>query len=240
MQIFIVKLRLSLEKRGRSRSESNYILILRIVGMSSKPLSSRQIEIKFTKDQNVPNPHVYFMLGKLFETTSESIRLFAWEKFPGQHNYNLKVLRKLNWVFKLKWSLLEKRAGGSTNELIDIRKSDDDKIITIEHGRGGKVVIERSSGLDKENKNNATVTLTHIYPQASNSKQRKHRLTIKKTNGKLYVSVELAARVYPIRYLDAVFKKEPKDLVEAAEMGGTDNSRNWRMFSISEALLDTF
>jgi len=168
------------------------------------------------------------MLGKLFETTTESMPLFIWDKFPGEDNYNLKVLRKLNWVFRLKWSSLEKGAGASTNELIDIRKSDDDKIITIEHGREGKVVIERSNGLNKENKNNATVTLTHIYPQASNSKQRKYRLNIKKTKGMLYVSVELDARAYPIRYLDAVFKKEPKDFAEAAEMGAKENKRNWR------------
>jgi hypothetical protein len=227
MLIFIVKSHLLIKKRGRSHSEINYTQILRIVGMSSKPLSSRQIEIKFTRDQDVSNPHVYFMLDKLFETTTETMPLFAWDKFPGEDNYNLKVLRKLNWVFMLKWSSLEKRASGSSDKLIDIRKSDDDKIITIEHGKEGKVIIDRSSNLDKGN-NNAVVTLTHIYTEDSNKKQKKHRLTISKSHGKLYVSVELAARSYPIRYLDVVFKKEPKDFIEAAEMGGIDNSRNWR------------
>jgi hypothetical protein len=167
------------------------------------------------------------MLDKLFETTTETMPLFAWVEFPSEDNYNLKVLRKLNWVFRLKWSSLEKRASGSSDKLIDIRKSDDDKIITIEHGKEGKVIIDRSN-LDKGN-NNAIVTLTHIYHEDSNnSKQRKHRLTISKTHGKLYVSVELASRTYPIRYLDVVFKKEPKDLAEEIEMGSKDNRRNWR------------
>ena len=199
--------------------------------MSPKPLSSRQIEIKFTRDRSISRPHVYFMLGKLFETTTETVSLFAWEKFPSEdNNYNLKVLRKINWVFRLKWSSLEKRTDGSIDRLIDIRKSDDDKVITIEHGKQGKVVIERSRNSDKENNsNNAVVTLTRIYREASdNSKQRKYPLSISKTRGKLYVSVELDARPYPLRYLDAVLKKEPKDLAEEVKMGSKDNSRNWR------------
>jgi hypothetical protein len=198
--------------------------------MSSKPLSSRQIEIDYTRDQSVSNPHVYFMLDKLFETTSESIRLFAWEKFPGHQNYNSKVLRKLNWIFRLKWSSLETRSDGYDNNKdgIEIRKSEDGRIITIEHGREGRVLIERGSSDKENNNNNAVVTLTHIYTENSDKKQKKHRLTITTSHGMLYVSVELAARAYPIRYLDVVYKKEPKDFAEEIEMGSKDNRRNWR------------
>lgn len=231
MPLLIAKLRLIIEKRGRSRSEQNYVQILRIIGMNPKPLSSRQIEIKFTRDRSILRPHVYFMLGKLFETTTETVPLFSWEKFPAEdNNYNLKVLRKLNWVFRLKWSSLEKRAGGSIDRLINIHKSDDDKVITIEHGKQGKVVIVRTSNSDKENNtNNAVVTLTRIYREDSNNiKRREYPLNISKVHGKLYVSVKLDTRSYPLRYLDVVLKKEPKDFAEDVEMGNKDNSRNWR------------
>jgi hypothetical protein len=231
MPLFIAKQRLMIEKCGRSRSEQNYVQVLRIVGMSSKPLSSRQIEVKFTRDRSISRPHVYFMLGKLFETTTETVSLFAWDKFPSEdNNYNLKVLRKLNWIFRLKWSSLEKGGRGSIDRLIDIQKSDEGKIITIEHGKQGKVIIERTSNSDKENNsNNAVVTLTRIYHEDSDyNKRRKYPLNISKTHGKLYVSVELDARFYPLRYLDAVLKREPKDFAEEVELGSKDNSRNWR------------
>jgi hypothetical protein len=219
-----------IEKRGRSRSEQNYVQILRIVGMSPKPLSSRQIEVNFTKDPSISRPHVYFMLGRLFETTTETVSLFAWDKFPSKdNNYDLKVLRKLNWIFRLNWSSLEIGDRGSIDRLIDIHKSDDGKIITVEHGKQGKVVIERITDSDKQNNNNAFVTLTRVYhDDSNNSKQRKYRLNISKTHDRPYVSVELDARTSHLRYLDAVLKKEPKDFAEEVEMGSKDNRRNWR------------
>jgi hypothetical protein len=221
IQLFIAKSSVLQQKTGRRHSEFNYTDILRIIGMSPQPLSSRKIEINLTKDPNVSRPYVYPMLEKLLETTSESLPLFVWENFPGAAKCNIRVVRKLNKVFRLGWSFDTDAEDGM--EIMDFQKSDKDRRITIEYGRTSKVLIERDAA------NGNAAILTHTYFDGrTGMRRKKYRLTITKTHGMHYVSVDLEARLYPIRYLDVVLKQEPKDFAEEVEMYDKANSRNWR------------
>jgi hypothetical protein len=145
--------------------------------------------------------------------------LFNWDKFPGNERYNLKVLKRLNDAFKLKWSLEADPKSGtcSLSNAIDFQKSHDDRVTTIEHGRTSKVRIEL--GQDNEKVMNASIIL-----DGKIKRQKPLKTSIVGSNR--YVALEVVAERYPIRYLDVVPKREPQDAEEELEFN--ENKRNWR------------
>ncbi len=227
------------EKRGRSRSESNYTDILRIIGISPKPLSSREIEVGFTKDSTIPMPHVYFMLKKLFQRTAQPFPLFIWEKFPGDSDYTQKVAEKLKDVFHLR--LPGDAYRNSKDDVLKIQKSTDQRLITIELSKERTVRIELLRQQEKdgdESRSTEEAISTYTHPEynqiekrrCSRPARREHQLIVTRNRSDMQhqISVDILAARYPIRYLDVVMKEQKTITTRNVARIDEDNSRNWR------------
>jgi hypothetical protein len=139
--------------------------------------------------------------------------LFRWDRIPDKQNdqYNYRIVKKLNDIFKLKWAIKDTDYQYVRDNISFVRSSDD-KIITISHGSNSKLIISINNS--KQNKTESA-NLKIITATGNNKKMMKEKpLMIKKKNNKLYVYVEIFRNLKPVKHLSATDKRDKRSISE--------------------------
>jgi len=186
-----------MRKSRKSLSRETYTRLLRIVGKSKHPLSSREIEKAMIKSgmQESNSPYVYMMLEKLVPK-DEGLRMILcrWDKVPGDVKEENKLIKGLDELYNLGWVTRDKEQ----RDALRIKKRDRTMTIENEYSKS-RIKVEQ----DVQYEGKATISVF-----ANDNKILSHGAYL--YDKKLFLIRHPGHKVNPpMKYLDYYYKPRP-------------------------------
>jgi hypothetical protein len=120
-------------KERKTLTREKYGLLFEIICQSKQPISSYEIKNKM---HETGGRYVYEMINKLVPLRDDEIALFNWNKAPMKKE-KFDLVRILHDFFHLDWVI----DFDYNEEALSLKKSYDDKVMTIENANSNTIVV---------------------------------------------------------------------------------------------------